>query len=371
MKNNKLVLVFVVALAANLISSCAACTEVVPSGYVGMVRTPDGFTGEILAPGNWWCVGRDHMVLLEVSDTQEKLSMKVLCADRINFSFDIGVLFSVDRTNTQAVKDAFMNIAPILAKDNASIITAEQLYEKYVKQVVDTQARQVISVYETPNIVKNRGIIMGSVSASITGAFPQTSLIKIKMVTLNNDDFPEFVTKAQELKAGRRVEIETERATQLKRIIIAQNELKIADLQYKIALVQAASIADQNRIIGGSVTPEYLAWWQLKVLGEAAKGPNNWGFIPYTDFVNPRTVGTATRTTAAGIIDAELIKRIQDARAAAQKTPNAPAPNEDGEEATTTTEQTPIEQPPTAQTPGEQLPVEQLLTPEQSQAPAP
>jgi len=147
------------------------------------------------------------------------------------------------------------------------------------------------------------------------------SLIEIKQVTMNNDDFPEFVTKAQEEKVKRRVEIETEGAEQEKRVIIAENNLKIAELQYKVELVEASMIADSNKIIGSSITGGYLAWWQLKVLGEAAKGPNNWGFIPYNDFVNhqPETSKLTERLSPEGVVDAALIQRIQEAKNMAQK----------------------------------------------------
>ncbi|MCX6782253.1 MAG: SPFH domain-containing protein [Candidatus Magasanikbacteria bacterium] len=299
------------------ILASTGCTEEVPGGYVGMVKSPSGFEEDILAPGNHTCFGRDTMYLLEASDQQMTVSINQLCADQVNFRFDIGVLFSVDRNNQQAVKASFQNITPAVQGGGATPrITGKQLFDMYVKPAVDQQARKVISRYQTSEIVVNRARIIEEINSAVNTAF-STSLVKIKMLTVNNDDYPDFVTKAQEEKAKRRVEIETEKAEQEKRVIQAENQLKIAELKYKVDLVGAAMIADSNKIIGASISDGYLAWWQLKVLGEAASGPNNWGFIPYSDFVNQRP-GIGNRLTSSGLVDAELIKRIEDARKSAQ-----------------------------------------------------
>lgn len=310
-------LMFCIVLAAIVIG----CNSEVPGGYVGMVKTPGGFDGDTLSPGLHGCWGRDTMYLIQASDTQMNAPISQLCADNVNFKFDIGVLFAVNRENTKAIKGAFLNVTPEGNVGSSPAITSAQLYKTYVQPQVDQQARKVISRYATSEIVENRGKIAAEIDAGVRSAF-KDSLINIKMVTMNNDDYPDFITKAQEQKVGRRVEIETERAEQEKRIIVAENKLRIAQIDYEVQLMEAATTADANKVIGSSITDGYLAWWQLKVMSEAARGPNNWGLIPYSDFVNQRA--GINRLSSAGIVDAELLKRIETAKEHAAQVP-APA----------------------------------------------
>ena len=240
--------------------------------------------------------------------------MEVLCKDSLNFKFDVSVLLSVNRENIESIKDMFENLKP--KEDNT--ITASQVFETYADNVIDQESRKVVSKYETSEIVSNRKKIIEEIGVSIKEAL-KDSVIKIKRVTVNNLDFPPVVTLAQEDRAKREVEIDTERAEQKKRLLQAENQLKIAEMEYKIHLVESAMIADANKIIGASITPEYLAWWQLKVLTDAAQGPNNWGFIPYSDFAGGAIGNPKDWASKEMIVDQELRKRIDEARSQAAK----------------------------------------------------
>ena len=297
------------------------CNERVPPGHIGRVQTPDGFTGEILGQGRHPCWGRDQMYYIEASDKTYPQKMNVLCKDQLNFGFTISVLAAVDRTKTKLIKAAFENVTPAPTEVGpGNLISAAQLYDMYVRPVVDQEARKVISKYETGEIVKNRRKIIEELRTGILGGL-KTSIVKVRRVTVNNLDFPKSITKAQEERARRRVEIQTEKAEQEKRLVIEQNKIKLMQLKYKRKLVEAAAVADSNRIIGASVSPGFLAYYQYKNFSEAAKGPNNWGFIPYTDYtknITGRAVGAA--------LDAALRKRLEDARKSAVKAGEAPAP---------------------------------------------
>jgi len=249
------------------------------------------------------------MYLIEVSDQEQTINMNVLCKDSLNFSFVVAVLSSVDRENKELLQKMFESVTPL---NNSTVITADQIFQTYARNVIDQEARKIVSNYETSEIVAKRKEILGEIQTSVSGALDGT-IIDVKRVTVNNLDFPEVVTRAQEERARRQVEIETERAEQKKRLLKAENALKISELQYKQQLLEAAMIADSNRIIGASLSPEYLAWWQLKTMSEAAQGPNNWGFIPYSDFTQGQ-VGKLGSNTSGAILDAALRQKIEEAR---------------------------------------------------------
>lgn len=298
------------------LSGCATmCKEQVPPGHVGMCRTVDGFEGKPLAAGWHECWGPgSQMYYLEVSDHEQVINMNVLCKDSLNFKFDVAVLTAADRGNEKLLKEMFENITP----HAESTITGDQIFATYARSVVDQEARKVVSKYETNEIVDKRPQIIEEIQSSIDQALGGT-IVKVKRVTVNNLDFPDVVTKAQEERAQRQVEIETEKAEQKKRLLKAQNALKVASLEYEQQLLEASMIADSNKVIGQSITPEYLAWWQMKVMSEAAQGPNNWGFIPYTDFGSNMTTNPGKWTSGKRLIDEELRNKIREVREKANR----------------------------------------------------
>lgn len=307
MKRTALATITICLIIIGVSMSTGGCTIEVPPGHVGMCRTVSGFGTEVLAPGRHTCWNRDKMFLLEISDKMYNQKMSVLCKDQLNLKFSVGVLAAVNTAKTDLIIQAFQNLTPAGGKKK-NIITAKQLYFMYVGPVVDQEARKVVSKYETGEIVKNRLKIIGEVKQSITQAIT-AGIMKAKRTTVNNTDFPKSITAAQEKKAEQRVAIETEKAKQKKRQLIEENKLKIAQIRYKRKLVEAAAIADENKIIGSSVSPGFLAYYQFKTFSEAAKGPNNWGFIPYNDFT-----GKMGNSLGKSAMDAALLSRLKKAQ---------------------------------------------------------
>lgn len=284
----------------------SGCNDTVPAGHVGMVRTPQGLTGDILAPGLHSCWGRDRMQLVEVSDRTYQQKMNVLCTDELNFGFRVHILAAVNKSKQKLIKNVFENVTP----SESGVVTAKQLYDMYVRPVVDQEARKAVGKYATSQLVQNRLKVIQETRTAIQDAL-EGSIMDVKRISVTNLDFPDSITKAQELKAMRRVEIQTEKAEQEKRIVIAKNKIKTAQLEYKRRLIEASMISDSNKIIGSSLSREYLAWWQLKVFSKAALGNNNWGFIPYTDHTNG-----ANFSVKRLAIDAALRRRIEEAQKA-------------------------------------------------------
>lgn len=285
------------------------CNQSVPAGHVGIIKSRTGFKGQPLAPGYHSCWGYDSMHLMQVTDKQFDIPMAVLCKDQLNFKFNIGVLVAVDKTKGSLIKDAFENVLPA----SGDTITIEELFGMYVQPVVDQEARKVISRYETSEIAVKREEVIEAVRAAVDTAI-KSSLLKVKRVTINNMDFPDAITKAQEARAERQINIETMKAQTLTEMEKAKGQLKVAQIEYQRRLVEAAMISDSNKIIGASITPEFLAWHEIKVLGKAAMGPNNWGFIPYNSNTQ-RVLGSSKLGKPGKIaLDAELQRRLDAAR---------------------------------------------------------
>lgn len=311
-------LMTVVLLGATLVG----CSEAVPSGHVGRVRGISGFKGKPLAPGYHSCWGRDKLYLMEVTDRQFDIPMAVLCKDQLNFKFNIGVLVAVDKEKVDIINEAFENVVPasVGSGSTGGTITVDQLFEMYVKPVVDQEARRVVSRYATSEIAFKRDVVMQATQAAAENAIKQ-SLLKVKRITINNMDFPDVITLAQEARAKRQIEVETMKAETEKQVEKAKGQLKVANIEYQRRLVEASTIADSNKIIGASITPEYLAWHEIKVLGKAAMGPNNWGFIPYSN-MSQKVIGGHKIQPKKLVLDQALLDKIKKAKEAQIDKPN-------------------------------------------------
>lgn len=283
-----------------LFPTLIACNDSIPAGQVASCMTSAGF-GPVTGNGTiscWGAAPSPQLYYVEVADNDYGVRMNVLCKDSLNFSFHINVLAA---TNVAQVHSILKQVPAKNLGDNKYLISGQEVFNRYAKNLIDQEARRVVSRYETAEIVVNRERILVELQKGLAEAFKDNKMIVIKRVTVNNLQFPEVITKAQEQRAQRQVEIETEKAEQSKRRLKLLNQMELAEANAKIALIEAQVVADTNQIIGSSITPGYLAWYQTRVFSEAAQGPNNWGFIPYNADVGknqdimPLVLDAATR----------------------------------------------------------------------------
>jgi len=316
------------------------CNEVVPSGHLGLRREPgDGFKGEsILPPGHHWCSGRCVMHLIEAGDKQYELKMDVLCTDSLNFRFTVGILAAVNRDNPREITEAFGNLVPAGKMGSRPVITADQLFNTYTRKPAEEAARKAASAYSArEEIVPKRGEVIEKIRAAVLASVGTQGVFKVKRVTVGNLDFPDVITKAQEKAAEQEVKVLQTVAEARQKVAEEEGKLLAAAKRHQRKLVEAQSIADENRIIAGSITPQYLAYLQIGALKLAADGENNMFLVPYQDGVN-KPVDTR-RWVTQGVVDKALrdrvseaqnagnaaLKKIEDA-AEAKKVKAAPAP---------------------------------------------
>lgn len=304
-------ILFALVLGTILVST--GCTQSIPAGHIGRTWEPGGFKGDLLKPGRHDCYGRCQLYLMESTDQTFEIPMNVLCADNLNFKFTVDTLVSVNLDNAEEVKAGFESLKP--AGDH--LFTVEQLFLTYVKPVADQEARKVVSKYQTNEIVQKRAQVIEEVRAAVMEA-TKTGILEVKRVTVGNLDFPDVITKAQEARAERQVEVETAKAEGEKQAAQAEARLALARIQASERLLKAQSEADANRILASSVTPQLIMWKQWDVMAAAADGRNNMFLVPYTDAAN-NGVDTSKWASPQGIVDAELLRRLNDAKAAAQK----------------------------------------------------
>lgn len=236
----------------------SGCTQRVPPGYSGMVMKPGGLTGEILAPGNHTCYGRDKMVLIEMAEITYTEKLKVLCKDDLNMEFDLKVRARL-RTTAGKSMLAVLNRqgSRIQWKGDTGVLGFGNLYVTYVQGPARSIARGHISKYQTTDIRGDRKAIEKSIKTDVLKAAEGTP-IEITMVVTSNLDYPPVITKAMESKREREIKIGEERAKQAMELLKADNRLKVAQKMKITRAAEAEAEAIYNKVMASSLTEKYL-----------------------------------------------------------------------------------------------------------------
>ena len=263
----------------------ASCTTAVTPGYVGMVQSPDGLSGEVLQPGNHSCWGRDKMILVENAETNFNSDMSVLCADELNFKFDVNVLARL--RNEKGVENGKM-FANILERQGGKLtwegsslatLAFASLYKTYLAPQIDAGARAVVGRYKTTDIRANRDKIEAEITKLVQEAAKSTP-IEIVTVVTSNFDYPDIITIAQEKAKEREIALKEEDSKQALLMKQMENRKLLAYEAIVVRAAEAKAEATYIRILGGALTKNYLQLRAIENQGELYKKSTNTLVVP-------------------------------------------------------------------------------------------
>lgn len=227
-------LTFRLAILIALVTMLSSCTERIDPGFIGMVQTPSGLSGEVLAPGNHTCYGRDKLVLLENAETNYVSAMNVLCKDELNFKFDVNVLARLkgvesgdEDYNTKVTNIFSRQGGKLVWESGVGTLKFDILYNTYVAPKVDAICRSVVSKYETTQIRENRDVIEKEIKRRVLDAVKDTPIEVVTVVT-SNFDYPDVITKAQEDAKKNEIDLKKQDAIQALNIKKMDNRLILA-----------------------------------------------------------------------------------------------------------------------------------------------
>lgn len=236
------------------------CTKEVPIGYIGMVQTRGGLTGEVLAPGRHPCWGPGvKMILIEASENVTAERMSILCADDLNFKFDLKIRGQIKSTSGPEVKGLLENNGSSAQEVDVGIraIPYSALYATYIKPQSRSIARGVVSKYKTTEIRSNREAIDKTIRDKISTSLEGTPMT-INMVASSNYDYPDVITKAMETKREREIEIEQEKARQAVKLLQADNRMKLAQKMVVVRAAEGRAEAAYLKQIAPALTKNYV-----------------------------------------------------------------------------------------------------------------
>ncbi len=234
------------------------CTERIPPGYYGMVMTPGGLSGDVLAPGNHTCYGRDRMVMIEGKEVVHTEKLSVLCADDLNFKFDLKVRSRLKSKDNKAFLEVLEKQgANIRWEADMGVLAYDWLYKTYVQPPARAISRTIVSKYQTTQIRENRESITKAIKDQLLASIKGTP-VDITMVVTSNFDYPDVITKAMEKKRQREIEIQEEKARQAMELLRVENRLKLAQKSKIMRVTEAEAEAAYIRILGKALSNNFL-----------------------------------------------------------------------------------------------------------------
>jgi hypothetical protein len=269
---------------ALIVSLCllavAGCNRVtVPPAHLGKILSPDGYSTEVKQTGKYTIGMREELVLLDTSTQTVSETMRVKMLDRMDLQFEIRFRTRIgggDKTINSMFND-------IKVQDN--LVSLQQVYGVYGRDMVQTVARSVVGKYRTEDVGTNFDQINKDLQIKLKEAMANSPL-EVSNVTLANLKYPDVITQAIEKQSERELAIKTEENQQAIEMVKRENSLKLAQAQREIDLTVARTLRDQNEITAAGISPNLLAYEALKVQALMAENKNV-VFAPYQAFGTP------------------------------------------------------------------------------------
>ena len=226
--------------------------------------------------------------------------MKILCTDDINMDVDVKTImcFNVTKESIEFIKSK----VPSSRVDEGDVtgyqLSLDKFYDMAVTDIVRSSARNIVSTYITDDIRPNRVAIEAAISAEVMRRLGELNYpLTISAVLVSNIDYPDSVkTMRNDIK---RAQLEDQKSAALAEAMLAQmqREAGIEVERAKVRMIKAQAQADENQILTGSLTPEFLMWRQYEVMemtaAALAEGTSNTVFMMPYSAINPDTLNTA------------------------------------------------------------------------------
>jgi hypothetical protein len=266
------------------------CSKNVPQGWIAMVQEPEGLTGEILQSGYHSAYNRDKLVLVDTKDAEMTEKMKVLCADELNFSFDLKIRGNTTVNGSNEFKDLMTKQGSKITWDGEGVgkLMYGTIYNTYIKGPARSVARGIVSRYETTQIRDKRAEIEGAIKIALM-KLSQGSPVNISWVGTSNFDYPKVISDSMEKKKQREVEIQEEKAKQALELLKVDNRIKMAVKEKAARAAEAEKEATFNKIVSKSLTDNYLKLREIErdIILYSAVGPGDKVIITNGNAVMP------------------------------------------------------------------------------------
>ena len=188
------------------------------------------------------------MINIDVRPITFSEPFQILAQDDLNVAFQIHVVLRVQPGTVQSVVEAY---------------SADQWYDRYVKEPFRSFARQAIQAYASHELKAQRPAIAEQIQVNLA-AYLDGSPFEIINLSIGNIDYPDVVAQAVEEKLA---------AMQLLQQKETQKEIAQKDAEIRIE--EAKGIAQAQEIINTTLTENYLQHEAINAQRAMANSPNH------------------------------------------------------------------------------------------------
>ena len=264
-------------MALTILAGCGQVVEVGPA-EVGKVMTKNGYKEQVIPTSKFrldWCWAYcDKLVVLDASDRSVRETMDLFMPkDKLMMSFDVRATMSLD---PEEFDEVFSNVQPQPSSEEDKLyrIPMEKVYATYARDIIRSEVREFLSQYSIAEIASSRDAINAELTQRLSKVINQRTPFRVRYIGLADAKYPEIIVRAQEASAERREAINQEKAQlEISRVQL-NRKLEEQQLMRKIEVEKAQSEAEVNRILGQSMTDDYMAYRSLAVIEKMAESQN-------------------------------------------------------------------------------------------------
>jgi regulator of protease activity HflC (stomatin/prohibitin superfamily) len=211
------------------------------------------------------------MYFVDTTSASYKETMNILVGGKVNLKVDVTIRVRISDDQAK-IKKIFETI-----RSTNSEISHEKMYITFLQMKVLSIPRALYQAQpDVQSAVTNATKLEEEFKKRLMTETAETPLI-VEDCQVTNYDWPTAITNAQEELVKVQLKEASAEAQVRADLKKAQGDLMVAEATKLVELKKAEAIAESINIISGRLAgcPEYLMWHQIKVMGEAAGGPNN------------------------------------------------------------------------------------------------
>ncbi len=261
-------------LAGAVLGSLTACTNPsTPAGQEGYVYEKPrvfgegGYQGSMVGPANFgMSLLRNEVINIDMRPNTYTETFQILANDDLNIRFDFHAVISIETGSVKTVIEQF---------------GGENWYQRFVRETFRTYVRDIVQKYDSGELKTNREKIALEVTVRLQKYLSATPF-NLANVVVGNINYPAIVANAVEKKLAAQ-QLLSEKETQK----------EIARKDAEIRVEEAKGIAQAQKIINATLTPNYLQHEAINAQMKMAESPNHTTvYIPVGNNGVPLVKGT-------------------------------------------------------------------------------
>lgn len=233
---------------------CGCRNDSVPAGHEGYRTNKPYFMGKhsyigtIKGPSSTGLTWRDFVdPVIDMRPKTYSEEFKILSQDNLNVSFSA---------------HAIIKLKPDSCKQVVEEYGGAEWFRRNVQEPYRTLVREAVRPNKAYDIKNQSGEIGAEILSKMKERYKDTPII-VESVSIGNIDYPKKVADSVEEKLAKQQELERK-----------EFEEQIAERDAKIRVKEAEGIAESQKIINETLTPQYLQHEAIQVQEKLANSPN-------------------------------------------------------------------------------------------------